>query len=139
MSRIRVGKAVLESEGKTRDVRPLPGLPAFSRWPRKPHENWRRRLWEEIYPRIRHESSPEDAARIVVRHLRERVSIASLPNFARTVPEIFRKQITDPAGFEMIYVAALRAVGIPARLDDQKKAEFWNGTDWQIAPNPASF
>jgi len=29
--------------------------------------NWRRPLWEEFYPRIRHESSPEDAARIVIR------------------------------------------------------------------------
>ena len=38
----------------------------------KPGEkfNWHRPLWEEFYPRIRHENSPADAAQIVVRHLR---------------------------------------------------------------------
>ena len=57
--------------------------------------NWRRPLWEEFYPRIRHESSPEEAAKIVVRHLRERVTIATLPDSPHGVPEIWLKQITD--------------------------------------------
>jgi O-antigen ligase len=83
---------------------------------------WRRPLWEEFYPRIRHESSPADAARIVADHLRERVTVASGPNLPRSVPEIWRRQVTDQAGFEMIYVAALRSVGVPARLDASGKA-----------------
>ena len=99
--------------------------------------NWRRPLWEEFYPRIRHESSPEDAAKIVVRHLRERVTIATLPNLPHDVPSIWLKQITDEAGFEIIYVAALRSVGVPARLDPHQRAEFWAGDKWRAAPPPS--
>lgn len=98
--------------------------------------NWRRPLWEEFYPRIRHESLPEDAARIVVRHLRERVAIAAAPHLPHDVPAIWQRQVTDEIGFEIIYVAALRSVGIPARLDSNQKAELWNGTDWHKAPSP---
>jgi acetyl esterase/lipase len=99
--------------------------------------NWRRPLWEEFYPRIRHENSPEDAARIVVRHLRERVTIAAIPDLPHEVPAIWLRQITDEAGFEIIHVAALRSVGVPARLNGQQKAEFWNGREWVAAPEPA--
>jgi hypothetical protein len=99
--------------------------------------NWRRPLWEEFYPRIRHESSPEDAAKIVMRHLCERVTIASLPNLSHDVPSIWLKQITDEAGFEIIYVAALRSVGVPARLDSNRHAEFGDGNRWQSAPSPS--
>jgi acetyl esterase/lipase len=99
--------------------------------------NWRRPLWEEFYPRIRHESSPEDAAKIVVRHLRERVTIAALPDLPHDVSEIWLKQITDEAGFEIIYVAALRSVGVPARLDPHQRAEFWDGDKWRAAPPPS--
>lgn len=98
--------------------------------------NWRRPLWEEFYPRIRHENSPSDAARIVVRHLRERVTIANLPDPPHDVPAIWLRQITDQTGFEIIYVAALRSVGIPARLDSQHQAEFLDGARWQLAPPP---
>jgi hypothetical protein len=97
---------------------------------------WRRPLWEEFYPRIRHESSPEDAAKIVVRHLRERVTIATLPNSSYSVPTIWRKQITDMAGFEIICVATLRSVGVPACLDADGHAEFWDGNNWQTASPP---
>jgi dienelactone hydrolase len=99
--------------------------------------HWRRPLWEEFYPRIRRESSPEDAARIVVRHLRERVTIADLPDPPHDVPVIWLRQITDEAGFELIYVAALRSVGVPARLNSQQQAEFWDGAQWRIAPAPS--
>jgi hypothetical protein len=94
-------------------------------------------LWEEFYLRIRHESSPEDAAKIVMRHLCERVTIASLPNLSHDVPDIWLKQITDEAGFEIIYVAALRSVGVPARLNSNSHAEFWDGNKWQTAPAPS--
>lgn len=98
--------------------------------------SWRRPLWEEFYPRIRKEQSPEDAAKIVVRHLRERVTIAALPNLPHDVTAVWLKQITDEAGFEIIYVAALRSVGVPARLNSQHQAEFWAGTKWDNAPRP---
>jgi hypothetical protein len=99
--------------------------------------DWRRALWEEFYPRIRHESSPEDAARIVVRHLRECVTIAILRNPPHDVPDIWVKQITDEAGFEVIYVAALRSVGVPARLDSHGRANIWDHDQWQVAPPPS--
>jgi len=99
--------------------------------------NWRRPLWEEFYPRVRHENSTEDAAKIVVRHLRERVTIALVTNLLQEVPAIWLKQITDKAGFEIIYVAALRSAGVPAQLDSQHQAEFWNGNKWQTAPAPS--
>lgn len=99
--------------------------------------DWRRPLWEEFYPRVRHESSPEDATRIVVRHLRERVTIATFPDPSHEVPGIWLKQITDETGFEIIYVAALRSVGIPARLDSNSRTEFYDGNKWQTAPAPS--
>lgn len=98
--------------------------------------NWRRPLWEEFYPRIRHENSPEDAAQIVVRHLRARVTVADLPNLPRDVPTIWLRQITDRTGFEIIYVAALRSVGVPARLDAYGQTELFAEGKWQSAPQP---
>jgi pimeloyl-ACP methyl ester carboxylesterase len=98
--------------------------------------NWRRPLWEEFYPRIRHEPSPEEASKIVVRHLRERVTIASMPDLPRELPAIWLRQITDETGFETIYVAALRSVGVPARLDSRQRTEYWDGAKWASAPQP---
>ena len=98
--------------------------------------NWRRQLWEEFYPRIRHESSPLDAAVIVVRHLRERVTVVAGPNLPHEVPDIWLRQLTDQTGFEIIYVAALRSVGVPARLDPQGQTELFAEGEWQAAPAP---
>ena len=103
----------------------------------KPDEQlkWRRPLWEEFYPpRIRRQSSPANAANAVLRHLRERVTISTAENMPHEVPEIWAAHITDAAGFEIIYVAALRSVGIPARLDSNAHAEFWDGNKWQTTP-----
>jgi pimeloyl-ACP methyl ester carboxylesterase len=99
--------------------------------------NWRRLLWEGFYPRIRHELSPQNAAGIVVRHLRERVTIAAGPNLPHDVPAIWLRQITDASGFEIIYVAALRSVGVPARLDRRGRAELLANDKWQFAPRPS--
>ena len=46
--------------------------------------------------------------------------------------------MTDMAGFERIYVAALRSVGIAAQLGAQGQAEVWTGAVWQVAPRPLS-
>jgi pimeloyl-ACP methyl ester carboxylesterase len=98
--------------------------------------NWRRPLWEEFYPRIRHESSPEEATKIVVRHLRERLTIARDYPKQRGVETMWRAQIVNPEDFEIIYTAALRSVGVPARLDRKNRTEFWDGKDWQPDPRP---
>ena len=104
----------------------------------KPDEqlNWRRPLWEEFYPRIRHESSPADAANIVLRQLRERVTISTAANLPHDVPKIWAGRMTDASGFEIISVAALRSVGIPARLNDRGQAELFADGKWQLAPHP---
>ncbi len=99
--------------------------------------NWRRPLWEEFYPRIRHESSLEAAAAIVARHLRERLTIT--PDYASqpSVETMWCRQIVNQGEFEIIYTAALRSVGVPSRLDAANRLEFWDGKAWQPAPRPA--
>jgi len=97
--------------------------------------NWRRPLWESFYPRIRKENSIYSAARIIVRHLRERVTIGS-GKFPDGVETMWLHQVADESGFEVIYVAAMRSAGIAARLNSEHKAEFWDGIAWQIAPRP---
>jgi hypothetical protein len=72
----------------------------------------------------------------VVRHLRERVTVVVGPNLPHEVPEIWLRQLTDQTGFEIIYVAALRSVGVPARLDAHGKAELFADGKWQTAPGP---
>ena len=105
----------------------------------KPGEKfkWCRSLWEEFYPRIRHENSPEDAAQIVVRHLRARVTVVAGLGLPHDVPTIWLRQITDKTGFEIIYVAALRSVGVPARLNLRGQAELFDHGKWQLAPQPS--
>jgi predicted esterase len=98
--------------------------------------SWRRPLWENFYPRIRKEQGPEAAAEIVARFLRERVTIAQGSGLASTVAEIWRRQIANERGFEAVYVAALRSVGVASRLGPQSQAEFWTGAAWQAAPRP---
>jgi len=65
------------------------------------------------------------------------LTIASLPNLPHEVSDIWLRQITDESGFEIIYVAALRSVGIPARLYANRYAEIWDGNKWQTAPEPS--
>jgi len=98
--------------------------------------NWRRELWENFYPRIRREQGIEAAAETVARFLRERVTISSGSQLPSAVGEIWQHQIADEHGFASIYVAALRSVGIPARLDSQGRTLFWTGIAWQSAPCP---
>lgn len=96
--------------------------------------DWRRTLWENFYPRIRHEDNPVVAAQIIVRFLRERVGIDPSYRYRVGVETIWTQQMTDAAGFERIYVAVLRSVGIGARLNEHNKAELWTGKEWQAAP-----
>jgi len=98
--------------------------------------NWRRPLWESFYPRVRHEQTPEAAAEIVARYLRERVTISPAALPADGIESIWKRQITDEKGFECIYVAALRSVGIAARLNATGRAEFWTSDKWMAAPRP---
>jgi dienelactone hydrolase len=101
------------------------------------HElNWRRELWENFYPRIRHENTTSDSAAIVVRFLRQRVTVA--PSYPKQlgIESMWNGHIVNPADFEILYTAALRSVGVPARLNALHQAEFWTGQSWQSPPRP---
>ena len=76
------------------------------------------------------------AARIVARCLRQRVGIS--PNYPHRVgvETIWTQGMTDEAGFEWVYVAALRSVGIAARLGDRRQTEILAEGKWQLAPRP---
>lgn len=98
--------------------------------------NWHRPLWESFYPRIRKENSPGSAAQIVVRYLRERVTINPKLGYTPGIETAWDRGITDDKGFEILYVAALRSVGIGARLNSSGKAEYWGDKEWVNAPRP---
>jgi hypothetical protein len=98
--------------------------------------NWRRPLWESCYPRVRKEQSIETAAEVVVRHLRERVTIVEGENLSPGVESVWLRQITNAKGFERAYVAALRSVGIPSRLNSRNQAELLGADGWEPAPRP---
>jgi hypothetical protein len=100
---------------------------------------WRRQLWEDFYLHVRNETTPEAAARIVVRLLRQRMSIDSKSKHPTGVRTTWECAITDEPGFERIYVAALRSVGIASKLSEAGLAEFWTGMNWQQAPRPFQF
>lgn len=97
---------------------------------------WRRQLWEAFYPRVRRQNDPMEAADIVVRFLRERVTVDPQLRQAPGVETAWRSGRTDDPGFNEIYVAALRSVGIAARLDLQGNVELWTGNLWSPAPQP---
>jgi len=96
--------------------------------------DWRRPLWEFFYPRIRKETSLATAAETVGRELRERIKIRTGEGAVGDIQSLWRERAATAAGFERLYVAALRSAGIPARLSQSDQAEFWNGKDWLSAP-----
>ena len=98
--------------------------------------DWRRTLWENFFPRVRREHDPALAAQTVVRYLRERVGIDPSYSYRVGVETIWTQQMTDEIGFERVYVAALRSVGIAARLGGAGRAELWTGNAWHQAPRP---
>lgn len=101
--------------------------------------NWRRQLWESFYPRTRRETDPLSASHTVVRYLRERVTIVPDRMDYTGIKTIWEQELTDVSGFEKIYVAALRSVGIAARLNDRGQAELFAENKWQTAPRPIFF
>jgi len=96
---------------------------------------WRRPLWENFYPRIKQETDPQTAAGIVLQLLHQRLRIGGNAPF--TIDEMWQKQTSSTNGVEAVSVAALRSVGIPARLGAGGQMEFFNNGTWQqpaIAP-----
>ena len=96
--------------------------------------NWRRELWENFYPRVRHENTTSDAAVIVVRFLRQRVTIA--PNHPKQpgVESMWYGHIVNLEDFEILYTATLRSVGVPARLNGKQEAEIGQAANGKPRP-----
>jgi hypothetical protein len=98
--------------------------------------SWRRELWEDFWPRVRHENTATDAARIVVQHLRERVTISTNYPKQNGITSIWDCRIANLDDFNIVYAAALRSVGVGARLNNGHSVELWNGSAWSLAPLP---
>ena len=118
-----------ESEGRLRSEESMGETPSSSV---PGNLNWRRALWEYFYPPVRHEMDPLGAAEIAVKFLRQRVSI--VPHGPLTIEEMWRQRKADANGFEALTVAAFRSVGIPARLDENGRAELFADGKWQAVP-----
>jgi hypothetical protein len=99
-------------------------------------DRWRRVLWENCYPRVRHETDPMNAAKIVVRFLRERITVIPGKASDEEITTIWERGMTDRGGFCGVYAAALRSIGIPARLDEKRNVEVFTDQRWQKAPKP---
>lgn len=95
----------------------------------------RRTLWTYFAPRVRKESDVSAAAAIVVRELRTRVTPKNGLASA-SLAAAWAGGTASPADWERLYVAALRACGIAARLSGQARVEIWSEARWSNAPRP---
>jgi hypothetical protein len=93
---------------------------------------WRRKLWEYFYLPIRKENDPFSAAQIVLKFLRQRISIVERGPI--TIESMWQQKEADAVGFEALKVAAFRSVGIPTRLNENGQAEISSNGKWQLAP-----
>ncbi len=98
--------------------------------------DWRRPLWESFYPRVRKETDPTSAAKIVVRHLRERVGFNPERAPSPSPRKTWSAGMANVPDWERLYIAALRSATVAARLGDSGKAEIWSGEKWAPAPRP---
>ena len=101
-----------------------------------PAWNSRKELWEYFQPRIRKQHDPMLGAKIIVDYLLERVGIDSSYSADQDVDTVWIQKMASEGGFQRIYVAALRSVGIATRLNDLNQAELWTGQAWTAAPRP---
>ena len=90
---------------------------------------WRRPLWEYFYPIIRKQKDPEAAAKMIMPELRKLLKISD--DVPLTIEEMWQRHTADAGGFEAVCVAAFRSVGIPARLGEDGRAEFFDGKIWR--------
>lgn len=94
-------------------------------------------FWKRFYPTVKNETSTIAAAAIVVRELREELTVDSTSTAVYKDPlSSWNDRITSENGFELSYVAALRSVGIPSRLTHEGLTELYNNDKWIRAPRP---
>jgi len=98
--------------------------------------DWRRELWEYFYPRIRKMTDVSFASEAIGSQLKGRFKLdGTMENTpARSIHDTWqsRNQPVSQFEFEALTVAALRSSGIPARLNSNSCAEFWDGKEWRF-------
>ena len=100
--------------------------------------HWRRTLWQELFPHTKRSATASEAAAIVVKILREQLTIVlELPN-QPGVETMWSRRLVNSEDFEILYVASLRSVGVPSRLSGAGIAEFYEGSHWTTAPSPVA-
>ena len=112
----------------------------LSPWIEGPQDDmqWRRMLWQHFHPRVRRESNPAAAVEIVARQLALRLQVRDGAPVGDTIREMWAQGTTDQEGFDRLYMATLRSVGVPTRVGDNGRPEFHNGEKWRAAPRPFS-
>jgi dienelactone hydrolase len=97
---------------------------------------WRRELWETLQPRVRRETDAEQAAMTVARQICLRVRFMGEPARPANPRLVWRTGVGGREDFDRLYVAALRSVGIAARLTAMNLCELFRHGKWQPAPRP---
>jgi hypothetical protein len=97
---------------------------------------WRWILWSGFYPKIRKTNSPLEAASVLAGELRTEIEIQNQPRNDFNFTRIWRDRVASADEFKILHVAALRAVGICARINVQGMVEILQNTKWLPAPLP---
>jgi dienelactone hydrolase len=117
------------SEQEWREFVLSPGIESEDR-----DADWRRELWETFYPRMRRETAVQPAAALVASHLRSCVSPSRSAKEQRGIMQGWSAGETTPLQWESLYLAALRAVGIPARRGIDGGVLILDSGQWKAAP-----
>jgi dienelactone hydrolase len=96
-----------------------------------PDMGWRWPLWLELYPKIRKCAQAEEAVIEVVRAVREKLGLPKNNAQPEGIMAAWTTETANKQAYHYVLVAALRAAGVAARLDDSGRAEFWTGRKWQ--------
>jgi len=106
----------------------IPGLTGDA----TPDLNWRWPLWLELYPKIRKYTNAEEAVIEVVRGVREKLGLPKNNTQRQGIMAAWTNGTANKEVYHHVLVAALRAAGVAARLDDSGRAEFWTSGKWQL-------
>jgi len=94
---------------------------------------WRRELWEWMAPRVRRETSSQQAAVQIARELRLRVGLFTATP-GRVIASCWRAGRAGENEMQLLEVAALRAGGIAARVKVGGDVEILAEDGWRLLP-----
>lgn len=99
-----------------------------------PTLDWRAVLWSSLYQRVRTNSDVRIVAWNIAYALRERMTFSNRLSEARAVSDIWRSGYCNRNESQRLYLASLRAVGVPSRLVRPEGVEIFENSTWQYAP-----